>query len=132
MAIETKQLERSFRYNSVDLPDPGAQFNAEQVRDLYSGTYPEITTAAIEGPEEKGGKLVYTFRRAVGTKGNVSNQITVLAGVRGKRCSGCKLHKPLTQYTRGTGPGGFHRHCRFCNQAYRERVKQRKAACAKA
>lgn len=76
MAIETKLLERSFRYNSVDLPDPGAQFNAEQVRDLYSGTYPEITTAAIEGPEEKAGKLVYTFRRAVGTKGNSPNNLS--------------------------------------------------------
>ncbi len=30
--------------------------------------YPEITTATIEGPEERAGKLHYTFRRAVGTK----------------------------------------------------------------
>jgi hypothetical protein len=41
----------------------------EQVKDVYSATYPEITSASIEGPEHKGGKLVYTFRRAVGTKG---------------------------------------------------------------
>lgn len=69
MAIQTQQLERAFRYNSVDLPDPGSQFSVDQVRDLYSATYPEIVSAAIEGPEEKSGKLVYTFRRAVGTKG---------------------------------------------------------------
>lgn len=69
MALETQQLSRAFRYNSVDLIDPGAQYTPEQVRDFYAPTYPEILNAAIEGPEEKDGKLVYTFRRAVGTKG---------------------------------------------------------------
>ena len=69
MAIETQQLARSFRYNSVDLQDPGPEFNLEQVRDFYSTMYPEIISAAIEGPEQKDDKLVYTFRRAVGTKG---------------------------------------------------------------
>ncbi len=69
MTIETTELVRTFRYNSVDLPDPGPQYTAEQVRDFFAATYPEIVSAAIEGPEEKDGKLVYTFRRAVGTKG---------------------------------------------------------------
>jgi PRTRC genetic system protein C len=69
MTLQTQQLERAFRYNSVDLIDPGPQYTAEQVRDFYSPTYPEILNAGIEGPEEKDGKLVYTFRRAVGTKG---------------------------------------------------------------
>lgn len=69
MTIQTQQLERAFRYNSVDLPDPGPQYTPEQVRDFFAPTYPEILNAAIEGPEEKDGKLVYTFRRAVGTKG---------------------------------------------------------------
>lgn len=73
MAIQTQQLERAFRYNSVDLPDPGPQFNPEQVRDFFAPTYPEILNAAIEGPDEKDGKLVYTFRRAVGTKGATKN-----------------------------------------------------------
>ncbi len=68
--MEIQQLERAFRYNSVDLIDPGAQYTPEQVRDFYSPTYPEILNAAIEGPEEKDNKLVYTFRRAVGTKGS--------------------------------------------------------------
>lgn len=73
MAITTQQLDRSFRYNSVDLIDPGPQYTADQVRDFYAPTYPEILNAAIEGPEEKDGKLVYTFRRAVGTKGGTKN-----------------------------------------------------------
>ena len=69
MAIKTQALERSFTYNGMALPDPGPHLSPEQVRDIYSAAYPEITTAAIEGPEQKGNKLVYTFRRAVGTKG---------------------------------------------------------------
>jgi len=69
MSAETKELVRTFRYNSVDLPDPRSQYTIEQVRDFYAATYPEIVSAAVEGPEEKDGKLVYTFRRAVGTKG---------------------------------------------------------------
>lgn len=66
MKIEV--AERSFQYNGVTLTDPGAAMSPEQVRDFYSAMYPEITTATIEGPEERSGKLLYTFRRAVGTK----------------------------------------------------------------
>lgn len=73
MALQTQQLERCFRYNSVDLIDPGAQYTPEQVRDFYAPTYPEILNAGIDGPEEKDGKLQYTFRRAVGTKGATKN-----------------------------------------------------------
>lgn len=69
MAIETQELTRAFRYNSVDLADPGAAYTPSQVRDFYAAVYPEITTAAIEGPEIADGKMVYSFRRAVGTKG---------------------------------------------------------------
>ncbi len=82
MALETKPLERKFRYNSVDLPDPGAQYMPDEVRGLYAATYPEIVNAAIEGPEEKDGALVYTFRRAVGTKGcgGVMNYLSTRGG----------------------------------------------------
>ncbi len=62
-------LQRVFRYNSIELEDPGPDHDPVDVRNLYSATYPEITSAAIEGPDEKDNKLVYTFRRAVGTKG---------------------------------------------------------------
>jgi len=72
MAITVQKLLRSFAYNGISLPDPGAELSPEQVRDVYSATYPEITTASIEGPEQKGDRLVYTFRRAVGTKGAAS------------------------------------------------------------
>lgn len=61
--------QRIFRYNSIELEDPGPQHDPVDVRNLYSATYPEIVSAAIEGPEKDGDKVVYTFRRAVGTKG---------------------------------------------------------------
>lgn len=64
-----KNLPRTFLYNNIELEDPGREHDAVDVRNLYSATYPEIVNAAIEGPEEKSGKIVYTFRRAVGTKG---------------------------------------------------------------
>ncbi len=66
----TTQLPRVFKYNSVELEDPGPEHDPVDVRNLYSATYPEIVSAAIEGPEVKDGKRVYTFRKAVGTKGN--------------------------------------------------------------
>lgn len=71
MTITVQKLLRSFAYNGITLPDPGSELSPEQVRDVYSATYPEITAASIEGPEQKGERLIYTFRRAVGTKGAV-------------------------------------------------------------
>lgn len=69
MPIVTRALERSFCYNGLYLPDPDPQLTPEQVRDLYAATYPEITTAAIEGPEATGETMQYKFTRAIGTKG---------------------------------------------------------------
>jgi len=123
MTLETRSLERAFRYNSVDLADPGAQYSAEEVRDLYTATYPELANAAIEGPEEKDGKLVYTFRRPVGTKGGTAMGAAFIrrlpGGKRIKRCAGCKQDKEISAFTLGSGPGGLHRHCRECCRAHR-------------
>lgn len=67
--MDIQTLEREFRYNGVVLPDPNKGFTLPQVRDFYANVYPEITSADIEGPQQTGAKAVYTFRRAVGTKG---------------------------------------------------------------
>jgi PRTRC genetic system protein C len=67
--MDIQNLTREFRYNGVALPDPGQVLSLPQVRDFYANVYPEITSADIEGPEQVGGKVIYTFRRAVGTKG---------------------------------------------------------------
>ena len=67
--MEIKKLKRIFKYNGITLPDPSNNMSPEDVRDLYSATYAELATAEIEGPETKGDQLVYSFRKAVGTKG---------------------------------------------------------------
>ncbi|WP_082616398.1 PRTRC system protein C [Massilia sp. Root418] len=69
MSITTQELQREFKYNSVKLADPNPAFSLSQVRDFYANVYPEITSADIEGPEVVGNKNTYSFRRAVGTKG---------------------------------------------------------------
>ena len=60
MGVETRATDRKFTYNGLHLPDPDPKLTPEQVRDAYSATYPEITTAAIEGPEAPGGTLRFT------------------------------------------------------------------------
>jgi len=67
--VKTETLTREFRYNGAKLTDPSPIFSLQQVRDFYGNTYPEIVNAEIEGPEVAGNKNVFTFRRAVGTKG---------------------------------------------------------------
>ena len=60
---------RSFRYLGLVLPDPAPDLDLETVRSFYAASYPEITTAAVSGPEAVDGQLVYTFTKAIGTKG---------------------------------------------------------------
>lgn len=68
--MQVQTLKREFRYNGVKLADPSPTFTLAQVRDFYANTYPEIVNAEIEGPELQGEMQIYSFRRAVGTKGN--------------------------------------------------------------
>ncbi|MGT2453746.1 PRTRC system protein C [Cupriavidus basilensis] len=67
--MQVQTLTREFRYNGVKLADPSPTFSLQQIRDFYANTYPEIVNAEIEGPDLQGAVQVYTFRRAVGTKG---------------------------------------------------------------
>ncbi len=69
MAATINQLARVFEYGGMALPDPGAGMTPAQVRDTYSAAYPELATAEVTGPETRGDKLVYTFKRAAGAKG---------------------------------------------------------------
>ena len=69
MPVETRVLNRTFRYNGLVLPDPDRRLTPEQVRDTYAAQYPEITTAVIEGPDTSGETLEFKFSRAIGTKG---------------------------------------------------------------
>jgi PRTRC genetic system protein C len=68
--MKVQALEREFRYNGgLRLPDPNPNLTVGEVINLYATNYPEITTAAVEGPEVIGNKLVYRLTRAIGTKG---------------------------------------------------------------
>jgi PRTRC genetic system protein C len=69
MAMTIERLERLFVFNGVKLPDPNPDFTVEQVRNMYVNTYPELATAAGEGPTPVNGAMQYTFVRAIGAKG---------------------------------------------------------------
>lgn len=67
--LKVDSLEREFVYNGVKLPDPNADLSVEEVRDMYVPTYPELATAAVEGPSPVNGRMQYKFTRSVGVKG---------------------------------------------------------------
>ncbi|MCA8205215.1 PRTRC system protein C [Burkholderia sp. AU33545] len=69
MSISIAAVVREFLYNGMALMDPGVAFSPDQVRDLYTAQYPELTTAAVDGPQIKGEVMSYTFVRAAGAKG---------------------------------------------------------------
>ncbi len=67
--VQTSPVTRSFKFNKRVFPDPNPKLSPAQVKDLYAAQFPELASAAIEGPELKGGQQVYGFARQVGTKG---------------------------------------------------------------
>jgi PRTRC genetic system protein C len=77
--MQIQQTERAFRYSGLVLPDPDPSLGIEAVRSVYASSYPEITTAAVSGPELVDRKHFYTFKTAVGTKGLRNVMRTLLA-----------------------------------------------------
>lgn len=67
--LKTEVLLREFYFNGVRIPDPGPEMTVEQVRELLTPTYPEISTATLTGPEATDSTMRYTFSRAIGSKG---------------------------------------------------------------
>lgn len=67
--MQITALTRVFKYEGQELADPGANFTPAQVLDFYSGNFPELVSAEVEGPNELDGKMVYTFKRSTGVKG---------------------------------------------------------------
>ncbi|TAM79653.1 MAG: PRTRC system protein C [Acidobacteria bacterium] len=61
--------ERIFSYAGLSLPDLNRKMSPEEIKAAYSTQYPELATAAINGPEAVGDKLRYEFVRAIGAKG---------------------------------------------------------------
>ena len=62
-------LKRIFKFNAVNLDDPGSQFSPADVRDYYSAHYPQLTGASVKGPVREDGKEIWTFETRIGTKG---------------------------------------------------------------
>lgn len=71
--IVTAKLEREFLFKQnqkeIKLSDPSPNFTPQQVMNFYSGTYPILTTAILEGPNIKDDKLQFVFTSSLGTKG---------------------------------------------------------------
>jgi len=62
-------VEREFVYHGAVLADPNPKFSIEEVRSFYATQFPELTNAAITGPDNLGERLRYNFERAIGSKG---------------------------------------------------------------
>ncbi len=69
MAIKVAAMARVFVFNGAKLPDPNPAMSVEDVRAFYAAQFPEIATAAFNGPEAVGDRMRYTFERAIGSKG---------------------------------------------------------------
>lgn len=67
--MNIKVIEREFVYHGTSLADPNPKLSIEEVRSFYANQFPELTTAAISGPEPVGDRLRYRFERAIGSKG---------------------------------------------------------------
>lgn len=69
MALSVAKMTRVFQFNGIRLPDPNPAMTVDEVKALYAAQYPELATAAVNGPEAAGDKMRYTFERAIGSKG---------------------------------------------------------------
>ena len=71
--LSTTLLPRVFIHQEngreVRLTDPGKEFSPEAVLNFYSGTYPILTTAKVNGPEIRQDEIQYTFISTIGIKG---------------------------------------------------------------
>jgi PRTRC genetic system protein C len=61
------QLPRKFVYNNMTLDDVSG--TPEEALAFYADFYTDLSNGVVEGPEIKDGFMVYTFRKAVDTKG---------------------------------------------------------------
>lgn len=71
MALNITSVNRIFRMDKsgLELGDPNPEMSLEEVTNFYSGQYPELTTATVQGPVYEEDNVVYIFKTVVGTKG---------------------------------------------------------------
>lgn len=63
------KLKRNNSKDDVELPDPNSNMEPNDVMKFYSGQYPELTSASVNGPTMKNGKAIYLFETVIGEKG---------------------------------------------------------------
>lgn len=69
MAIEATVVKRKFRFQGIELDDPGLQMTPEEVRDMYAVAYAELTTAEVTCLGIQNDQQVFEFKKKVGDKG---------------------------------------------------------------
>lgn len=69
MALHITTHKRVFKFKGNSLSDPDPSMSPLEVQKFYSGTYPELTTATVQGPSMVDEVAVYEFKTSVGTKG---------------------------------------------------------------
>lgn len=73
MALLTNILPRVFKFKhkntNLMLADPNTKFTVNAVLNFYSNTYPELTTASVQGPVFEKDTILYEFVSVMGTKG---------------------------------------------------------------
>jgi PRTRC genetic system protein C len=63
------KVKRNNAKDDVVLPDPNTNMEPIDVMKFYSGQYPELTSASVNGPNMKNGKAIYLFETVIGDKG---------------------------------------------------------------
>ncbi len=69
MSLEAKTLKRVFKYGKLTLSDPDPIMEPKDVMQFYSGQYPELTNASLEGPFIENDEIMFEFGKTVGVKG---------------------------------------------------------------
>jgi len=73
MALIVANIERKFVFEKdreeIDLPEINKDMSPQEVMDYYSLTYPELTSALVDGPHVKGDHVQYRFITKLGEKG---------------------------------------------------------------
>lgn len=69
MALEIKEVERSFVFGDQKISDPNPSLPVDSVINLLSSSYPELVNANLKGPVVKDGVATYTLSNELKSKG---------------------------------------------------------------
>lgn len=68
-SIQAEAVTRVFCYGPRELPDPSPNLSPAEVKTFYSAIHADLVNASVEGGHFEGNRQVFTFSRAIGTKG---------------------------------------------------------------